>query len=58
VHYQGRKVLDEFVKVKDNEISINRTDIVTDESNTKLFVTLKFKTPCAGKVQFRPATIY
>jgi alpha-L-fucosidase len=58
VYYQGRKILDEFVKVKGTEISINRTDMVTEESNTKLFVTLKSTSPCAGKVQFKPATIY
>lgn len=58
VHYQGRKVLDEFVTVKGNEISINRTDMVTEESSTILFVTLKSISPCKGKVQFRPSTIY
>ena len=58
IHYEGQKALDEFVSLKDNEVNINRTAMVTEESSSVLFLTVKCKEPCNGKVEFRPAIIY
>ncbi|MCF6357491.1 MAG: alpha-L-fucosidase, partial [Draconibacterium sp.] len=58
IHYEGRKALDEFVTIKGSEISINRTAMVTDESTSVLYITIKCNEKCAGKVNFRPALIY
>ena len=56
--YDGRVVLDNFTSVKGNEININRTAQVIDESKIKLRFTLKSKSESCGKVQFKPALIY
>jgi alpha-L-fucosidase len=58
IHYEGQKALSEFVTINDNEININRTAMVTDESSSVLYLSLKCKEPCSGKVEFRPAIIY
>ncbi|MDX2442525.1 MAG: alpha-L-fucosidase [Bacteroidales bacterium] len=56
--YDGYVILDDFTSVKGNEININRTAQVTDESNIILHFTLKSKSACKGKINFRPALIY
>jgi alpha-L-fucosidase len=56
--YDGRVVLKSFTTVKGNEININRTAQVTDESKISLRFTLKSKTECRGKILFKPALIY
>ncbi len=56
--YDGRVVLKNFTSVKRNEISINRTAQVTDESRIVLRFKLKNKTECSGRIQFKPAMIY
>lgn len=56
--YDGRVVLKNFTSVKGNEISINRTAQVTDESRIVLRFKLKNKTECSGRIQFKPAMIY
>jgi len=56
--YDGRVVLDNFTTVKGNEININRTAQVTDESKITLRFHLKSKTGYQGKIQFKPALIY
>ncbi len=56
--YDGRIVLDNFTTVKGNEININRTAQVIDESKIKLRFTLKSKSESSGKIQFKPALIY
>ena len=58
IHYEDRKALDEFVTIKENEVNINRTAMVTDESSSVLHITLKSREPCNGKVEFKPALIY
>lgn len=58
IHYEGRKALDEFVTFKGNEISINRTAMVVDESSSVLYITIQCGEKCDGKVNFRPALIY
>jgi len=56
--YDGRKALESFTSVKGNEIHINRTAQVTEESKIVLRFTLTSKTECRGKIQFKPALIY
>jgi len=56
--YDGRVVLESFTSVKGNEININRTAQVTDESKITLRFSLKSKTGYHGKIQFKPALIY
>lgn len=56
--YDGRVVLDDFISVKGNEVNINRTAQVTDESEIKLHFNLESKTKSKGKIQFKPAFIY
>ena len=56
--YDGRVVLENFTSVKGNEISINRTAQVIDESKISLRFNLKSKTEYCGKIQFKPALIY
>ncbi len=58
IHYNGSKALDEFVTVKGNEININRTAMVTDESSSILYLILKCDEDCSGKIEFKPAMIY
>ena len=58
IYYEGRKALDEFVTIKENEVKINRSAMVTDESSSVLHITLKSLEPCNGKVEFKPALIY
>lgn len=56
--YDGQIVLNNFTTIKGNEININRTAQVIDESKIKLRFTLKSKSESSGKVQFKPALIY
>ncbi len=58
IHYEGSKALDEFITIKGNEININRTAMVTDESSSVLIFTLQSAKQGKGKVEFRPAIIY
>lgn len=58
IHYEGRKALDEFVKISGNEISINRTAQVTNESSSVLFITIRSEEASQGKIAFKPALIY
>lgn len=58
IYYEGRKALDEFITIKGNDININRTAMVTDESSSVLLLRLKSAHPGNGKVKFRPALIY
>jgi len=56
--YDGRVVLESFTTVKGNEININRTAQVTDESKITLRFSLNSKIGYRGKIQFKPALIY
>ena len=58
MYYDGQGVLDEFVSISGNEISINRTAQVTDESKITLQIKLDCEKPCQGDIMFRPALIY
>lgn len=58
IHFEGHKALDEFVTVKGNEMNINRTAMVTNESSSVLFLTIKSTHPVNGKVEFKSAIIY
>jgi alpha-L-fucosidase len=56
--YDGRVVLDDFTSIKGNEININRTAQVIDESKISLRFSVKCKEQSSGKIQFKPALIY
>ena len=56
--YDGRVVLNSFTSVKGNEIYINRTAQVTDESIISLRFNIKSKDKIKGKILFKPALIY
>jgi len=56
--YDGHKVLNEFISISGNEISINRTAQVTNESKITLQIKLDCEKPCYGDIMFRPALIY
>ena len=58
IHYEGRKALKEFIGIKRKEININRTAMVTDESSSVLYLTVKCKKDCKIKVEFKPVTVY
>lgn len=58
IHYEGRKALDEFVRINDLEVQINRTAMVTEESRSVLYLTVESEAGCDGKIEFRPALIY
>ncbi len=56
--YDGRVVLDNFTSVKGNEININRTAQVTDESKIELRFNIKSNAKITGEIKFKPALIY
>ncbi|MBJ6367696.1 alpha-L-fucosidase [Snuella sedimenti] len=56
--YNGRKILDDFSSVQGNEIRINRTSQVIDESKITLRFSVKNETRTKGEIQFKPALIY
>ena len=58
IHYEGRKALDEFVQISGNEIRINRTAMVTEESRSVFFLNVKCDKACGGRLDFKPAMIY
>ena len=58
IHHEDRKALDEFVQISGNEIHINRTAMVTEQSSSILFLTLKCDKACDGRLDFKPAMIY
>lgn len=58
IHFEGRRALNEFVTISGNEISINRTAQVTDESSSILYLTIESTEACNGKIDFKPAVVY
>jgi len=56
--YDGNQALDKFVSVSGNEIKINRTAQVTEESRITLIFSLISKKKFKGEIQFRPSFIY
>ena len=56
--YDGNRVLDDFVSISENEINLNRTAQVTDESKITLEFKLSCEKTCQGNITFRPALIY
>lgn len=58
IHFERGKALDEFVQISGNEIKINRTAMVTEESRSVLHLLLKCKKECQAKVEFKPALLY
>lgn len=58
LYYNGSPVLDKFVSVEENTISINRTAQVTEESNISVRFTLDGSEDGQVTAQFRPGVIY
>jgi len=56
--YDGHQTLEKFVTIEGGKININRTAQVTDESRIQITLSLESKSPCSGKVNFKPALIY
>jgi alpha-L-fucosidase len=56
--YDGQLALDKFITVSENEININRTAQVTEESSIELTFMLRGAKDCRGSIEFRPALIY
>jgi len=56
--YDGHLTLDKFTSVSGNEININRTAQVTEESKITLTFRLADKKTCEGSISFRPSLIY
>jgi len=58
VYYDKQKAMDDYITVKDKDISVNRTGMVTDESSSILTITIKDNSGGNGTVEFRPTLIY
>jgi alpha-L-fucosidase len=58
IHYDNQKATDDYFKISGNEVSINRTAMVTNESSSILYLTFESDTQNFGNVEFRPALIY
>lgn len=58
IHFEGRKALNEFIGILENEININRTAMVTEESSSILYLTIKCDEECNVKVEFKPVMVY
>lgn len=59
IHYEGRKALDEFITLSENNnININRTAQITDESSSILIITIETDNPCNGQIIFKPTLVY
>jgi alpha-L-fucosidase len=58
IYYDERKALNEFVEILGNEININRTAMVTEESSSVLKLTMRCDKDCNTKVEFKPAILY
>lgn len=58
IYYEGQRGLDEYVTISGTKISINRTAMVTDESSSILFVTMKSSDIDSVSFEFKPALIY
>jgi len=58
IFYENRKALQDFVKVSKNEISINRTAMVTEGSSSKLKFTVNTYSNNKGLIEFKPLLIF
>ncbi len=58
IYYEGSKALEEFVQISENELRINRTAMVTEESSSVLHVMIESNNPCHGIANFKPSMIY
>jgi alpha-L-fucosidase len=56
--YDGQHALDKFITVSENEININRTAQVTEETSIELTFMITGCGACWGSIEFRPALIY
>ncbi len=58
IYFEGRKALSEFVEIRENEITINRTAMITDESSSVLYLKIKHKGEQDPKLEFRPILLH
>ena len=58
LYYEGVRALDEYLKVENNQISINRTAQVTTESSSVIKFKIKTIKAVKGTILFRPAMVY
>lgn len=58
IHFERGKALDEFLEISGNEIKINRTAMVTEESQSVLHLKIKCENDCEPKIEFKPALLY
>ena len=58
IYYEGQPGLDEYVTISGDEVRINRTAMVTDESSSVLYLTIKGSDVSDATFEFRPALIY
>ena len=56
--YNGNEAMKEFVKTDGNNIFINQTAQITDNSNLCVEFSIIFEHPCNGKVEFKPQLIH
>ncbi|PXX21701.1 alpha-L-fucosidase, partial [Arenibacter sp. ARW7G5Y1] len=52
IHYDNQKAMDDYFKISGNEVSINRTAMVTNESSSILYLTFESDTQNFGNVEF------
>jgi len=58
IHFEGRRALDEFIQISGNQLNINRTAMVIEESSSVLYLTVESTVDYAGKIEFKPSLIY
>jgi len=58
LHFERGKALDDFIEISGNDIKINRTAMVTEESLSLLHVSVKCQSRYKPKFEFKPALLY
>ncbi len=56
--YNGNEAMKEFINLKENEIHINQTAQITNNSELYVILTLGFEEVCNGKIEFVPNIIH
>ena len=58
LYYNGNEAMKEFINLKENEIHINQTAQITNNSELYVILTLGFEEVCNGKIEFVPNIIH
>ena len=58
IYYEGRKALQDFVEIRGNEINLNRTAMVTEESSSVLHLVLDQEGRQDPLVEFKPILLH